>query len=170
MSGLEKRLEAVEAHLDINQTITRYCRALDWLDESLLRTCYTVNAFVDYGFYKGDVEGFYAAVMDVERETMHRQHFLSNLAIEIDGDKAEVECYGIATSTYDGANLNFFSGRYHNSFEKLGATWLISRSLYILDYNWAGEVSEIGGALDKLQSGVGLTCESKLYRTLHKAP
>ena len=45
MSDVEKRLNNVEAHIGINQTITRYCRALDWLDESLLRTCYTEDAY-----------------------------------------------------------------------------------------------------------------------------
>ena len=58
MSDIEKD-NNVEAHIGINQTITRYCRALDWLDESLLRTCYTEDAYIDYGFYSGDVQGFY---------------------------------------------------------------------------------------------------------------
>ena len=51
MSDIEKRLNNIEAHLSINQTITRYCRSLDWLDEELLRTCYTQDAYIDYGFY-----------------------------------------------------------------------------------------------------------------------
>ena len=74
MSDIEKRLNNIEAHLSINQTITRYCRSLDWLDEELLRTCYTQDAYIDYGFYKGDVQGFYPVVMEVERQSMHRYH------------------------------------------------------------------------------------------------
>ena len=50
LRNIDSRLSAVEADLAINQTITRYCRALDWLDESLLRTCYTTDAFINYGF------------------------------------------------------------------------------------------------------------------------
>jgi len=167
MSDIEKRLNNIEAHLSINQTITRYCRSLDWLDEELLRTCYTQDAYIDYGFYKGDVQGFYPVVMEVERQSMHRYHFLSNVAIEIDGENAEVECYGIATSTYDGKNLNFFGGRYHNSFKKTNQGWLMSRSEYILDYNFTSEVSDLGDAMDQLQSGVGLNFEDKLYRRLY---
>ena len=167
MSDTEKRLNNIEAHLSINQTITRYCRSLDWLDEELLRTCYTQDAYIDYGFYKGDVQGFYPVVMEVERQSMHRYHFLSNVAIEVDGENAEVECYGIATSTYDGKNLNFFGGRYHNSFMKTNQDWLMSRSEYILDYNFTSEVSDLGDAMDQLQSGVGLNFEDKLYRRLY---
>ena len=164
MSDIEKRLNNIEAHLSINQTITRYCRSLDWLDEELLRTCYTQDAYIDYGFYKGDVQGFYPVVMEVERQSIHRYHFLSNVAIEIDGENAEVECYGIATSTHDGKNLNFFGGRYHN---KTNQDWLMSRSEYILDYNFTSEVSDLGDAMDQLQSGVGLNLEDKLYRRLY---
>ena len=167
MSDIEKRLNNIEAHLPINQTITRYCRSLVWLDEELLRTCYTQDAYIDYGFYKGDVQGFYPVVMEVERQSIHRYHFLSNVAIEIDGENAEVECYGIATSTHDGKNLNFFGGRYHNSFKKTNQDWLMSRSEYILDYNFTSEVSDLGDAMDQLQSGVGLNLEDKLYRRLY---
>ena len=167
MSDIEKRLNNIEAHLSINQTITRYCRSLDWLDEELLRTCYTQDAYIDYGFYKGDVQGFYPVVMEVERQSMHRYHFLSNVAIEVDGENAEVDCYGIATSTHDGKNLNFFGGRYHNSFKKTNQDWLMSRSEYILDYNFTSEISDLGDAMDQLQSGVGLNLEDKLYRRLY---
>ena len=167
MSDIEKRLNNIEAHLSINQTITRYCRSLDWLDEELLRTCYTQDAYIDYGFYKGDVQGFYPVVMEVERQSMHRYHFLSNVAIEVDEENAEVECYGIATSTHDGKNLNFFGGRYHNSFKKTNQDWLMSRSEYILDYNFTSEISDLGDAMDQLQSGVGLNLEDKLYRRLY---
>ena len=39
MSELEKRLEKLEAHDEIKSCLTRYCRALDWVDEDLLKTC-----------------------------------------------------------------------------------------------------------------------------------
>ena len=167
MSDLEKRVEKLEADAAINQTITRYCRALDWLDESLLRTCYTEDAYIDYGFYKGEVQGFYPVVMEVEKQSMHRYHFLSNVAIEHTGNEAEVECYGIATSTHDGKTLNFFGGRYHNTFKKFESDWLMSRSEYILDYNFSSEFSNLGDAMDQLQSGIGLNMNSKLFRKLY---
>ena len=44
LRDIDSRISAVEAELAINQTITRYCRALDWLLESLLRTRYTTDA------------------------------------------------------------------------------------------------------------------------------
>ena len=46
--------------------------------------------------------------------------------------------------------------------------WLMSRSEYILDYNFSSEVSDPGDAMDQLQSGVGLNLQNELYRKLNK--
>ena len=166
LRNIDSRLSAVEADLAINQTITRYCRALDWLDESLLRTCYTSDAFINYGFYKGPVEGFYPVVMEIERATLHRSHFLSNVAIELDGDKAEVECYGIASSTLDGETLNVFGGRYLNQFAHVNAEWRMSRSEYVLDHHFVAPMPPLGDAMGELQLGTGLDSNHPLFRTL----
>ena len=104
--------------------------------------------------------------MEVERQSMHRYHFLSNVAIKTESDGAEVEYYGIATSTHD-ENFKFFGGRYHNSFNKTNQDWLMSRSEYILDYNFTTEVNDLGDAMEQLQSGVGLDMNDKLFRKLY---
>ncbi len=168
MPNLEERLNIVEAQLGIQQTITRYCRALDWLDEDLLRRCYTANAYVDYGFYAGDVEGFFPVVMEIERQALHRWHLLSNIASEIQGDQAEVECYGIATSTHDGQSLNIFAGRYLIRCVKTPEGWLMARNQYVLDYNFTAQVTDLGDAMGQLQSGVGLASNHPLYRKLDR--
>ena len=167
MRDIEARLHTVEAHLAIQQTTTRYCRALDWLDESLLRTCYTKDAAIDYGFYEGNVDGFYPVVMEIERATLHRTHFLSNTAIEVQGDVAEVESYGVATSTFDNKTLNIFGGRYLNRFQKMGQEWLISKSQYVLDYNFSTDMPSLGDAMGSLQSGTGLNTAHPLFRPLY---
>ena len=170
MRDIESRLSAVEAELAINQTITRYCRALDWLDESLLRTCYTADAFINYGFYKGPVEGFYPVVMEIERATRHRSHFLSNVAIQLDGDKAEVECYGIASSTLDGEMLNVFGGRYLNAFARVGTEWRMCSSEYVLDHHFSAPMPPLGDAMGELQLGTGLDSMHPLFRKLYTSP
>ena len=64
MSNIEERLEKIEAIQSINDCLTRYCRALDWMDEDLLRSCFIEDGFIDYGFYAGDAKGFIPAVME----------------------------------------------------------------------------------------------------------
>ena len=167
MSDVDTRLREVEDQLSINQTITRYCRALDWLDETLLRTCYAPGAVIDYGFYQGEVEGFYPIVMQIQRATLHRSHFLSNVAIQLQDDFAEVECYGIATSTLDNKTLNVFGGRYLNRFERAGNEWLIRNSTYVLDYNFTTDIPPREQAMEQLQMGLGLDSAHPLYRLLY---
>ena len=59
MSNIEERLEKIEAIQSINDCLTRYCRALDWMDEDLLRSCFVEDGFIDYGFYAGDAKGLF---------------------------------------------------------------------------------------------------------------
>ena len=148
----------------------RAIAALDWLDESLLRTCYTNDADIDYGFYKGDVSGFYPVVMQIERATLHRSHFLSHVAIQLRDDFAEVECYGIATSTFDNKVLNVFGGRYLNRFQRVDGDWLICKSNYILDYCYVTDMPPLGEEMEQLQTGIGLDFSHPLYRALYTAP
>lgn len=166
MKSVEERLAIVEAHLSIQQTVVRYCRALDWLDEDLLRGCYTEDAHVDYGFYVGPVEGFFPVVMEIERNALHRWHLLSNVAIDVSGDQAEVECYGMATSTHDGKTLDIFAGRYLIKCARTQSGWLMSHNTYILDYNFKSDVSDLGDAMGQLHSGVGMDLNHPLYRML----
>ena len=68
MSNIEERLNKIEAIQSINDCLTNYCRALDWMDEDLLRSCFIEDGFIDYGFYAGDAKGFIPAVMAVEKD------------------------------------------------------------------------------------------------------
>ena len=43
----------------------------------------------------------------------------------------------------------------------------MSRSEYILDYNFSSEFSNLGDAMDQLQSGIGLDMSNALFRKLH---
>ena len=55
----------------------------------------------------------------------------------------------------------------HNTFKKFESDWLMSRSEYILDYNFSSEFSNLGDAMDQLQSGIGLNMNSELFRKLY---
>jgi len=170
MSSVEERLEKLEAHNDIKSCLTRYCRALDWVDEELLKTCFVDDGFIDYGFYAGDAKGFIPVVMEVEK-TGHSWHLISNVAIELKGDKAEVESYGLTVGGDAVDNhlpsVNVYFGRYHDEFTKTSEGWKISRRLYILDANFPAHSGEISEALQGLFSGVDLRTNNDKYRKLY---
>ena len=171
MSNIEERLEKIEAIQSINDCLTRYCRALDWMDEDLLRSCFIEDGFIDYGFYAGDAKGFIPAVMEVEKGG-HSWHLSSNVAIEINGDKAEVESYGLTSGgeiTEAGIqDVNVYCGRYHDEFSKTPEGWKVSRRLYILDDNFSVKSEGIRGDLGGLFLGFNLRADNEKYRKLDK--
>ena len=171
MSNIEERLNKIEAIQSINNCLTNYCRALDWMDEDLLRSCFIEDGFIDYGFYAGDAKGFIPAVMAVEKDG-HSWHLISNVAIEIDGDHAEVESYGLTSGgeIVDGSikDVNVYCGRYHDEFKKTPDGWKINRRLYILDNNFSIASEGIRGDLGGLFLGANLRTDSEKYRKLNK--
>jgi hypothetical protein len=171
MSNIEERLNKIEAIQSINDCLTNYCRALDWMDEDLLRSCFVEDGFIDYGFYAGDAKGFIPAVMAVEKDG-HSWHLISNVAIEINGDHAEVESYGLTSGgeIVDGSvqDVNVYCGRYHDEFKKTPDGWKINRRLYILDNNFSIASEGIRGDLGGLFLGANLRTDSEKYRKLNK--
>ena len=105
--------------------------------------------------------------MQIQRATLHRSHFITTVAIQLQDDFAEVECYGIATSTLDNKTLNVFGGRYLNRFERAGSEWLIRNSTYVLDYNFTTDIPPREQAMEQLQMGLGLDSAHPLYRLLY---
>jgi hypothetical protein len=130
----------IQALLDkqaIAEVQARYCRTLDWLDEAGLASVFWPDADIDYGFFVGSGEDFIPLVMQVEKSSERRWHNLTNLSIKLNGNDAEVECYGIAQSTSlrNGKKTDqMFGGRYLDAFEKRDDEWRISKRKFILDW------------------------------------
>lgn len=132
----------VQALLDkqaIGEVLQRYARTLDWLDEDGQASCYWPEAAIDYGFFTGTAENFLPVVMEIERGTQRRWHFLSPPLIKLhSATAASVECYGTATGVRerDGEwNGTLYGGRYLDEFEKRDGEWRIAKRQYIMDYS-----------------------------------
>ena len=121
----------------IDDLLARYCRSLDWLDDEALARVFWPDAEIDYGFFQGSGADFLPFVMKIERRSLRRWHTLSNPMVEIAGDRAEGECYGVAQSTDDHKGKlvdTLFGGRYLDGFERRDGEWRISRRKYVLDW------------------------------------
>ena len=171
MENLEEKVNKLDAIQEINDCLTRYCRAMDWVDEDLLKTCFLESGYIDYGFYAGDAKGFIPVVMEIEKSG-HSWHSISNIAIELDGDQAQVESYGLTAGGEIENNsikdINIYFGRYHDEFTKTHDGWKISKRLYILDSNFSTKAEDVSGALEGLFLGMNLRTDSEKYRKLYK--
>lgn len=101
LDQLEQRLETAVAEIDrlrsleaIRACLFRVCRAIDRLDEELLRTAFHPDAQVHYGkIYEGDVGGWVTSAIKHQGTQSQRQHLIGNIYIEMRGDEAVAESY-----------------------------------------------------------------------------
>ena len=135
------RLEREVAHhrdvLEIQDVLARYARALDWLDDDMLRTAFFDDAEIDYGFFRGSFREFAPILMQVERDVGRRWHMATQVKIHIDGDTAEVESYHLSLATpavesVPPADIAHFYGFYVDRMQRRNGRWGIVRRKHLL--------------------------------------
>jgi hypothetical protein len=83
----------VADRLAITEKIYRYCRSVDRLDVPLGHTVFHPDSYADFGSYKGSGRGWIDYICVEHRKVLHHSHQVSNIVIEIDGDRAGSEAY-----------------------------------------------------------------------------
>lgn len=122
--------DPVQDHLDLHGALTGYCRAVDRMDLTLLRSHFAPAARLDFsGLFEGPVEDFAQWLIDNLGAYGFTVHSLSNVHLEVDGDRAASESYVTALhgATLDGSRAPFRSGgRYLDRWERRDGRWLIT--------------------------------------------
>jgi hypothetical protein len=152
-----------------SETLTRYCRALDWLDEDALKAVFTPDAEIDYRFFRGRGDEFIPVVMDIERRFLCRWHLIANAIIQVTGDTAEGESYGLAAAVAEREGrmvTNVFGGRYLDRFVRRGGQWQITKRVYVLDWQRSFETDSATEAMPGLVWSSGFSPAHPLYRKL----
>ena len=120
------------------ELVVRYGRTQDWLDTPGQHSCFWPDADIDFGFFVGNGEDWVNTVMPHEQQAVRRWHLSTNVIIQVDGDKATGECYGIAVGSHrdEAGELhdNMYGGRYLDEFERRNGEWRISKRRYVLDW------------------------------------
>lgn len=129
MTSREKRLEDLNDREEIRQLMMRYSRAIDRVDEALLRTVYWPDAVDNHGSYNGSAEGFIAWVIPLLNTMEQTMHFLGNMLIETAGDYANCETYFIGFHRFrDEAGKvaeTHIIGRYLDRMMKRSGEWRV---------------------------------------------
>jgi ketosteroid isomerase-like protein len=122
------------------ELVTRYCRAIDRIDEELLFSCYHPDATQDHGAYKGAIPGLVAHLRGRALDSAKGpfQHILSNCRFELDGDLAYGESYLCTVMTGDDGGQLLSFGRYVDRFERRDGEWRIAHRQVIIDVPRAG--------------------------------
>ena len=123
---------------DIRNVVLTYCRGVDRMDRELVRSCYHADATEVHGSFTGTIDGYLDWVWRVLSRYERTQHFVGNLLIELRGDRAHAETYGIASHEGDAADptKNLAVGfRYLDRFERRDdAGWRIVQRVAVTDW------------------------------------
>jgi hypothetical protein len=128
----------------ITDLIYRYCRSMDRIDEALGYSIWNEHAVADYGeFYQGSGRGFIDFVCAQHRKVLTHSHQMTNIIIELDGDRAGSESYVTAVlRVMVGEKLKQLTvwSRYIDQWSRHGDRWGIDKRIAIRDFD---EISDV---------------------------
>jgi hypothetical protein len=133
------RLEAVDdllAREAIRACLVRYTRGIDRHDAALVASAYHPDATDDHTMYIGPGKDFGAAANAAHDATWEaHQHYVTNITIDLEGDRAHVESYWIVAGRRHGnSGFDMHGGRYVDRFERRRGRWAIADRVCV--YEW----------------------------------
>ncbi len=142
------RLEAAADKLEIMDLIYRYCRSMDRMDHEQGYAIWHEDGTADYGpgVFQGTGRGFVDWVCESHKHVDMHSHQITNVVIEVDGDKAGSEAYCIATlrSERDGKHTQLMVwNRYIDQWSKRDGRWGIDHRYTIMDFDEVREITPI---------------------------
>ncbi len=131
----------------ITDQIYRYCRSVDRLDMELGHGVFHPDSYADFGAsYKGTGRGWIDFICVEHRKFLHHSHQVTNILIEIDGDRAGSEAYVTATLRLREGDRVFqreFWARYVDVWSRRDGHWAIDRRDCVIDFDSSREVTPL---------------------------
>ena len=144
----------VEAKQAITDVIYRYCRALDRRDRELADTVWHPDGTADFGVtYSGPASGLLDQFWDNHAKLLGHSHQVTNILVEVDGDRAGSESYAIGTlwdlpeSRVLTSMVTF--GRYFDRWSRRDGVWAIDHRRFVYDVVFLTP-PDAGGLLGRL--------------------
>ena len=140
-------LQSLVDRQSIAELIYRYCRAVDRLDVPLGHSVWHEEGYADYGsdFYQGPGRGVIDLICKQHLGTLHHSHQISNILIELDGDRAGSEAYcTMSMRIMQGPKLVQITvwSRYVDQWSRRNQCWGLDRRIVIRDFDEIRDVTE----------------------------
>lgn len=149
MSVSDAALQALVDKQAIAEVLFTYSRAVDRGDEDLLRACYHADAVEDHGgTFDGPAADYIAAIGPALRSDRLMTHSVTNVLIELDGDRALSECYYLSFARYPAGDPPFQTltlARAIDDFERRDGVWRIARRRLRWEWNHELPIAETWG-------------------------
>jgi SnoaL-like domain len=137
----------VADRLAIMEQIYRYCRSVDRLDVALGHSVFHEDSYADFGAsYKGPGRGWIDYICVEHLKFLHHSHQVTNIVIEIDGDRAGSESYVTAKlRSRQGERLMQFEfcARYVDAWSRRDGHWAIDRRECVIDFDSTTDITPI---------------------------
>lgn len=129
VTEIDRRTMEDRDRADITQVLYRYCRGVDRGDVGLLQSVFHEDATDDHGIWQGRGQDFGPWVVETFKDAT-TSHMITNVMIELDGDRADCESYCLAFSESVADRLMVHS-RNIDRFERRNDEWKIAHRLVV---------------------------------------
>jgi 3-phenylpropionate/cinnamic acid dioxygenase small subunit len=120
-------IQAVQDKLEIYEQLARYARGVDTKDWDLWKSVFTPTAVLDYssaGAPVGSPDEVATWLEQALKVVPMTQHFISNIEVELNGNKAKVRAMFYNPMQLPGmAEMSFCGGFYHHKFVQTAEGW-----------------------------------------------
>lgn len=130
----------------IRDVIYRYSRGLDRMDKQMAYSVWHEDGTAQYfDFFEGTGHGFVDWAWKVHEGMASHSHQMTNILIEVDGDRATSETYSVVTlrrlPDADGTQHHIdVRGRYLDRWSKRDGRCAIDRRIHVMDMQTVGGV------------------------------
>ena len=140
--------QAVADRQAIAELIYLYCRCVDRLDIPLGHSIWHEDGYADYGaaVYQGNGRGVIDHICARHRQALQHSHQVSNIIIDLDGDRAGSESYVTATVRMrqnEQLKQMIIWGRYIDEWSRREGRWGLDKRLSVRDFDEIRDVTAL---------------------------
>ncbi|MDX2142084.1 MAG: nuclear transport factor 2 family protein [Rhodospirillaceae bacterium] len=133
----------------IAEVLVRYCRAVDRGDLALLTSCYHDDATEDHGgLFAGSAADYIKSIAAVLTAPRLMTHSVTNILIDVDGDRAQAESHILAFARMRKSGEFFDTltlARVVDRFERRAGQWRIAARTLAWEWNHEMPMAETWG-------------------------
>lgn len=144
LAAVEQQLRTLLDKEQIRDVLYRYARGVDRKDLELLKSCYHEDAIDAHWSFIGNGRDFAREILEPHQmgQVPVFKHFITNVLIELDGDRAFCESSYLFSQTISLTRRRQAAltseGRYLDIFERRAGEWRILRRLLVPESgNWS---------------------------------
>ena len=132
----QEQLRELLAKQALYENMVTYCRGMDRKDLELMKSTYWPEATEDHGMFVGLSHDFCEWTVELQGDLGHgAHHYVSNILIDLDGDRAKRETAFIYIRNRGKTGpSDVLTGRYRDTCERRAGVWKVLDRMCVWDW------------------------------------